>query len=162
LHLHLALDRRHVDLGAERGLREADRDVAHDVVALAPEDRVLADVQHNVEIARRRTVVALLALAAELETRAGVDSGRDAHAQSLRRTRCARAAAGTACVAQHRAEALTLSARLRDREESLLVADLTAAAAGAARLARFAVARPEAGTRLARNRARNGDRLLGA
>jgi hypothetical protein len=58
---------RHVDLAAERRLREADRHVADDVVAIAREQRVLADVQDDVQIALRSAVESRLALAAQLQ-----------------------------------------------------------------------------------------------
>src|SRR5690349_9868202 len=81
LHLRRALERRHVDLRAERRLREADRHVADDVRPLADEERVLADVEHDVEVARRAAARRGLTLATQLETRAAVDAGRDLDAQ---------------------------------------------------------------------------------
>ena len=80
----LALERRHLDLGAERGLREAERHLADDVVVLAAEERVLADADHDVEVARRAAAAARLAFAAQLQARAGVDAGGDLHAEGLR------------------------------------------------------------------------------
>src|SRR5262249_28921733 len=50
LHLGGATQRRDVDLRTERRLREADRHLAHDVVALPHEERVLVDVEQHVEI----------------------------------------------------------------------------------------------------------------
>ena len=70
--------RRHVDLGAERRLREADRHLADDVVAVAGEERVLAHVQDDVEVAGGAAVAPRFALAAQLQARAGVDAGGDA------------------------------------------------------------------------------------
>src|SRR5690348_15660601 len=50
----LAVERRHRERRAERGLREADRHLAMQVVAVALEDRMLAHADFDVEIARRR------------------------------------------------------------------------------------------------------------
>src|SRR6058998_4301723 len=47
----LALERRHLDLHPQGRLREAERDLAYDVVPLAHEERMLALAEHDVEVA---------------------------------------------------------------------------------------------------------------
>ena len=80
LELRRAVERRHVDRRAERRLRERDRHLAEDLGVLAREDRVLAHLQHDVEVAGRAARDRRgLALAGELEARAGVDARRDLH-----------------------------------------------------------------------------------
>ena len=81
LQLHFAFERRHFDLGAERGLRETDRHFDNHVVVLAHEHLVLLDVDDDVEVALRSAAVAGLALAAQLEARAVVDARRNLHRQ---------------------------------------------------------------------------------
>src|SRR5581483_12123617 len=67
LHLRRAVERGHVDLRAERRLREAQRDVAHDVGPRALEERMLLDVEDDVEVARRAGVQPGLALAPQFQ-----------------------------------------------------------------------------------------------
>src|SRR5687768_12917057 len=70
-----AVERRHRDGGAERGLVERHRHRDGEMVALAPEQRVLGDVHDQVEVAVRRTVT-LAALALEPDALAVLDAGR--------------------------------------------------------------------------------------
>jgi len=79
LQLHLALERWHFDLGADRSLRETDRRLDYHVVVLAHEHLVLFDVDDDVEIALRAAAVAGLAFVAQLEARAVVDARRNTH-----------------------------------------------------------------------------------
>src|SRR5947209_4172530 len=67
LQLDLALKRRDLDFSAERGLRETDRDLDHDVVILAHEERMLLDVDDDVEVAAGAAAEAGLALVAQFE-----------------------------------------------------------------------------------------------
>src|ERR1700730_527220 len=60
----LAVERRHVNLRAERGLRKTHRHFDDYVVVLAREQIVLFDVNDDVEVARRSTAPSGLALAA--------------------------------------------------------------------------------------------------
>ena len=76
-----AVEGRHLDLGAEGGLREADRHLAEQVVAVALEERVLADQDLDAEVAPRGAGVARLALAAELEPHAALDARGDVDLQ---------------------------------------------------------------------------------
>src|SRR5262249_22556943 len=63
LDYRFAAERRHFEFRAERGLGKTDRHLAVEIVALALEDRVLAHVDFDVEIARRRAGRTGLALA---------------------------------------------------------------------------------------------------
>ena len=66
-------------LGPERGLRECDRQRALEVVALAREEGVVADVDDDVEIARRAAGTPPSPSPAMRMLRALVDPGRNAH-----------------------------------------------------------------------------------
>src|SRR5229473_1668535 len=134
LHLHLAVERRDADLGPQRGLREADRDLADDLGILADEDGVLLHVDHDVQVARRAAPLAGLALARQLEARAGVDARRHLHAEHALVLDLARALARLARVGDHLAGPLAMAARPRDLEEPLREPQLARAVAGRALL----------------------------
>ena len=51
-HFDFAVQRRHVDLRAQRRLHEADRHVADNVEVFAHENRMRLDLNHDVKIAR--------------------------------------------------------------------------------------------------------------
>src|SRR5205807_2705960 len=129
LDLGLVLQRRHLDLGAERELGERDGQLADDVLTLASEQRVLGHRDDHVEIALGPAGKPRLALTAELEPRAAVDAGGDLHAQILRDADAPGAAARGAGIGDDRAFAAALAAGLGDREEALLETDLAAAPA---------------------------------
>lgn len=65
-HFDFAVQRRHVDLRAQRGLNEADRYVADDVEIVAQENRMRLDLNDDVKIARRSSRLRAFAFAAEL------------------------------------------------------------------------------------------------
>ena len=75
----LAVQRRDLQLVAERRLREADVEVEQDVVAVALEQRVLLHGQDDVEVAASAAVEAHLAFAADADLRALFDSRRNPH-----------------------------------------------------------------------------------
>src|SRR5579863_3624190 len=129
LELHFALERRHFDLGAHRRLRKADRHLDYHVVVLAHEHLVLLDVDDDVEIALRSAAVAGLALAAQLEARSVIDARRNLHRERFGLADSPLSLALGARVGDDHALAAALPAGRRDREESLLRADLAAAAA---------------------------------
>src|ERR1700674_3373985 len=80
LHRHRAVEGGHVDLGAERRLRKADGHLADDLGLLAPEDRVLAHLHHDVQVAGGGAGLRCwLALAGELEAGPGGDARRHLH-----------------------------------------------------------------------------------
>src|SRR4051794_11403228 len=72
-----AVERLDVDGGAERGGRHRQRHVAVQVVAVAGEDRVLPLADLDIEVARRATTRAYLALAGQPQPHAVVDAGRN-------------------------------------------------------------------------------------
>src|SRR3989441_11301307 len=114
-----AVEHRHLDLGAERQLREAHGQVAVEVGALAHEDLVLADPHEDVEVARRPAVGAARALAAQPALHPVLDARRDLHGQEALGALAPLAPAPRAGVPVQLARALTLGAGLRDREEAV-------------------------------------------
>src|SRR5207249_2138123 len=95
-----------------------ERDLAHDVVPLAHEERMLAHAEHDVEVAGCAGVRPGLALAAQLESGAAVDAGRDLDVELVR--------------PPLHAGALAAGARIRD-DGALPAPRPTAPAAGPAR-----------------------------
>src|SRR5262249_39555549 len=83
LHLEFAFQGRHVDLRAERGMREADRDLTDDVVALTGEQRMLADADDDIEVTGRTAVSSCLTFAAQLQPRTIVHARGDLDVQRL-------------------------------------------------------------------------------
>src|SRR5512134_378172 len=83
LHGRLAVEGGDVDLAAQRGDGEADRHLAMQVVAVALEDRVLAQVDDDVEVAGRTAVDARFTLAGEPNAVALVDTRRNLDRQRL-------------------------------------------------------------------------------
>src|SRR2546426_2252682 len=65
-----------LDVAAQRRLAEGDREVEHEVVAMALELRILGDVEHRDEIARRPVAGPRHALAAHREVVVVRDAGR--------------------------------------------------------------------------------------
>src|SRR4030095_8194467 len=80
---HLAVERRHLDVAAERGLHHRDRHAQMYVAALALEELVAAHRQEDVEIAGRPAARPGLALAAEADARAVLDAGGDIDLERL-------------------------------------------------------------------------------
>src|SRR3954451_17650879 len=157
-----AMQRRHFDLGAADRLRDRERHLDLDVVALALEHRALLHVGHHEEVAGRAAVAAGLALAGEPHARALLDAGRDVHAVALRRPHDALAMARRARVLDHGAGALAAGARLGDREQPLALRLEAAALAARADLRLGARARAGAVARRAPRRHRDAERHLRA
>src|SRR5262249_47461031 len=67
LHRLGSLERRHLNLAAERDGREVDRNLAEQVVAVAPEELVLLHLDHDVQAAGRSAEDARFALAVEAQ-----------------------------------------------------------------------------------------------
>ena len=109
----LAVERRDLDGCAERGLREGDGHLAHDIRAVTREDRVLAHRDRHEQIAVRAAVRAGVALVAHAEGLAVVDAGRDLDLDGLGVADLALAAAGGAGVGDDGTGAAALRARLR-------------------------------------------------
>jgi len=73
---YIAVERRHDECAAERGRRKADRHLTREVLTVALEDRVVADMDLDVEIARRAARTPSLSFARETDAIARVDTGR--------------------------------------------------------------------------------------
>src|SRR6202521_1908401 len=158
LHRHRAVEGGHVDLGAERRLRKADGHLADDLGLLAPEDRVLAHLHHDVQVAGGGAGLRCwLALAGELEAGPGVDARRHLHLDLGLLPRHAGAAATGALLEHHPPGTAAVVAGAADGEEALLQPDLPGAAAGRARARLGAGLRARALARLAAVRARDAD-----
>src|SRR5690606_12770379 len=128
--LRLAVEGRHVDRIAQGRLRNADRHLAVQVIAVAPEDRVLAHPHFHVQVARRRARRPGLALALQADAVAAVHPRGDLHRQHLLVLDPARPMAALARIADHLAAAAAFRARLLHGEDAALEAHLAAAAAG--------------------------------
>src|SRR4051794_22005236 len=157
-----AVQRRDLDLGPAERLGDGDRDLDLEVVALALEDRRLAHVRDDVEVARRPAAQAGLALAGKADARALLDAGGDVHAGALHLTQAPLAAAGGAGLLDHRAGAAAARARTGDGEHALALRLDAAAVADRADLRRGA--RPRAGAAACRagRVGRDGHGHLGA
>ena len=100
------------------------------------EERVLLDVDDDVEVARRTAGGAVLAFAVEAQPLAGGDAGGNLDRELALAADAARAAAGLARLGDRLAGAAAIRARPRDGQESLLVPQLAGALALAAGLRR--------------------------
>src|SRR6185437_13937243 len=81
--LRLTFNRRHLNLRAERGFRNGDRDRHVDVVALAREILVWTNIRDDVQVARGRAKPAALAFAWNAHTRTSLDARGNANLHSL-------------------------------------------------------------------------------
>ena len=160
--LQLALEGRHLDLRAERGLRERDRHLAVEVLAVAREQGVGLHRDHHVEIARRAAGDSRLSLAREAQPRAVVDAGRHAHLDALQALDAPRAAAVRTALAHDLAGSGAIVAGTADSEEALLQHHLSAAPAARADFGAGAGTRPASATGLAGAHLRDLDLRLEA
>jgi hypothetical protein len=99
--LQLAIERRHLDLRTERGLRERDRHLAVEVLPVAGEQGVWLHRDHHVEIAGRAAGDARLAFSGHAQPRALVDAGRHANLDVLEALDASGAAAIRTALAHH-------------------------------------------------------------
>src|SRR5688572_3124122 len=127
-----AVERRHVDAAAERGRREADGNLAAQVLTFASEDRMRLNGDVDVEVARRPAVAPGLAFASEPDPVAIVDAGRNLDRERLVLAHAAPAAALAARLVDRCARAAAARARLLNREKALGHAELSDAAASLA------------------------------
>src|SRR5690606_32111351 len=128
------LERGHLELRAEGRLRERDGHLAQQVLALAPEERVLLDEHDAEHVAAGAAALARLALAGKTELLSRLDAGRDADLD-LRGARLgAGAAAGGTGIGHDLAAAAAGRARRLHDEEALAALHLAAAAARGAGL----------------------------
>src|SRR4051794_39099710 len=81
--LRLTVERRNLDLPAERGGRKAHRHFAMQVGAVAREDRMCLEIDDHVEVARRTAVRAGFALARQADPIVLVDAGGNLHRERL-------------------------------------------------------------------------------
>src|SRR5690606_3577419 len=159
--LGLATERRHVDHVAEGGLRNADRHLAVQVVAVAGEDRMLAHAHFHVEVAWRGARRTGLALAGQADAVTAVHACGNLDRKDLLVLDAAGAVALAAGVAHHLATPAAVRAGLLHGEDAALEADLAMPAAGAAGLD-LAVLRAAALAGLALGQGRDLDALLDA
>jgi hypothetical protein len=94
------------------------------VVAVALEERVVGDLDDDVQIARRAAERAGLALAREAESLAGGNSRRDLDRNLAQLLDGALTATGVARLGDDPTAAATLAAGPRNRKEPLLIAQL--------------------------------------
>src|SRR6185312_5686964 len=138
LHLGVTVERRDVDVAAEGRRREADRQLAVQVGAVALEHRVGLEADDDVEVAGRAAVDTGFAFAREADAIVLVDTGGNLDGERLVLAHAPRALAGRAGIGDHLAAAVALRAGLLQREEALRHAYLAAAVAGRALLRRRA------------------------
>src|SRR6187431_661554 len=131
--LGLTAERRHLDRAAERGVGDADRHRAVQVVAVALEDLVLLDPDLDVEVAVRATVRPRLAVTARADPHALVDAGRNLDLERLVLLDPPLAVAGDAGLGNDLAAAVAGGAGLLDAEEALAHLHRARAVAGGAR-----------------------------
>src|SRR5262245_17579260 len=129
-----SIERRDLDLAAERSGCEADRHLAVQIVVVTLENRVRLEMQLHIEIAGRTTVRSGLALARQTDAVALVDAGGDLHRKGLVRLDAARTAASSARLGDDLAYAVATRAGLLDGEETLLHPNLPLSAASRASL----------------------------
>src|SRR5690606_38976092 len=130
----LAVERRHPDHVAERRLRDPDRHLAVQVVAVAFEDRVRAHPHLDVQVARRGSGGPGPGLARPPDAVAAVHASGPLPRQHLLLLHAAIAVAGLARIGDGLAAAAAMRARLLHGEDAALHAHLAAAVAGAAGL----------------------------
>src|SRR5581483_8625158 len=91
-----AVNRRHLNLGPQSGLARSDWDCKVDVVGLAMKDRMLADTNDHVQIARGAAPSSGVAFSGQANALTIASAGLDAHFQRLGAADSAVAAAGRA------------------------------------------------------------------
>src|SRR5207245_6363747 len=150
LDFRVAVERRNLDLAAERRGGEADRHFAMQIGAFALEHRMRLQNDDNVEIPRRTAVHAGLALTAQPNPIVLIDAGRNLDRQRLMLFHTTDAMAGHTRIGNDLARSVTRRTRLLDREKSLRDAHFAAAVTCRAGLRTGARLRPGAVTGFAR------------
>src|SRR4051794_30100842 len=143
-------------------LRDRDRHVDLEVLALAPEDRRVRDARDHVQVAWRTAAATGLALSGEAHATAVPHSRGHVRSVALHLARLPRAVAGRARVLDLGPGAAALGARLGDREEALTLLLDPAALAARADRGRGARLRARAVAGGACGRQRHGHRHLRA
>jgi hypothetical protein len=118
--------------GTEGGLGKADRDLAEEMGAVAPEELVVRDPEDDVEVAGGATLGSPLALAGDPELGAVVDAGGNLDLERALGLDLALAVARLALLGDDAPGAAAVAARAGDAEEALLERDLPRASAGGA------------------------------
>src|SRR5215813_13615855 len=157
-HLHatmVAVDRRHLDLAAERRQHHGDRHPAVQIGALALKEWMRAEREENVEIPGRSTAHARLALAREPDAGAILDARGDVDRKRALARHPPGARARRAGIIDDLAAALAGRTGPLEREETLGVTDASLAAAGRTSLGFGAGLGARAGTPLAGHRGRD-------
>src|SRR4029453_15520221 len=129
----LAENRRHLHGATQHQRREVHRDLAIQIVPVAPEELVVAHLDHDVEIAGRSTGGPMLALALQPQPLTGGDACRDLHGELALSRDPAFTVARRTRFRDDLPDAAALMARPGNGEEALLVAKLTATTARGAR-----------------------------
>src|SRR5438477_4531726 len=130
----LRVERRHIDLCAEGGLHEADRDFADQIVAFAMKNFVRLDVKNHVKIPGRTAARARFAVAAGAQSRAGIDAGRNTDTNFRSLLALSAALASAAGIFNDAAGAVAAGAGLGDAEDSARADDLAPATTSGAGL----------------------------
>jgi hypothetical protein len=115
-----------LDFRAQRGLDETHRHFAKQIVAVALEEGMGLDMEHDVQIARRPAAKTGFAIAGGAQPRAGVHAGGNAQFDFRRPIASTVTAAGPAGPFEDAARAVAMRAGLRDAENSTRIDDLTA------------------------------------
>src|SRR5450432_4192958 len=110
--------RRHIDMPAQRRLREADRNLADDVVVVPAENRMRPDLDIAMQIARGRAILARLALAADAHRLSFMNAGGNFHGDDALAHLPPRAAAGAALIFHDRSSAAAIRAGRHHAEHS--------------------------------------------
>src|SRR5260370_34485036 len=135
---------RHLQFRTESRLRDAHGDGAIQVRAAPFEVRMLFDLEHDVQIARRPAVRRGLAFAGDPQTCSGIHAGRSPQLNGLCALKPPLPPALRATLLHNLPGALARRSRARDGEESLLIGQLTAACARLAGLNASALFRARA------------------
>src|SRR2546425_3413463 len=128
----LAIETGYAEVGAQRGLRNADGHCAVKVRATALKKRMFLHIQNDVEIAGRRSIGSGFALVGYANARLRIDARGNAHFDCSRPLDPAAASAFRAFFANHLTGALALGAGARDGKKTLLIMQLSAPFAGLA------------------------------
>src|SRR5579862_8336949 len=81
LHDFQSIESQNVDVDSQRRLRDVYRNSAVQIVALAIEDRMILDLNDDIEISRRSTIATRLPLARQPQMRPVIHAGRNINLQ---------------------------------------------------------------------------------
>ena len=126
----ITLERRHLDLRSERGLRNRYRDLAVDIIALPLEEGVLLDRDHHVEIAGGSIAESRFPLTRNAQTGTILHAGRNSKLEDLLFLNHARTAALTAGLLDDAARPVAGGTGSADCEKALLKTNLPPPVAG--------------------------------